>query len=94
MVTFESSHGTWQIDSSGTSTAFSVEGTGDGGNLGNDDIIDLPNMSFDSAADSYNSTTDVITVSNGTAAGTVTIDVARGIGSGHFTIRIRRARRH
>ncbi len=39
------------------------------------DAIYLPNVSFDQAADSYNPTTDVITVSNGSADGTVTIDV-------------------
>ena len=55
MVTFEGTSGTWQIDSSGTSTLFSVEGTGDGGKLGTGDIIDLRNVSFDWAADSYNS---------------------------------------
>ena len=83
-VTFEGTSGTWQIDSSGTSTPFSVEGTGDGGNLGNNDVIDLPNISFDSAADRYNSTTDAITVGDGHGH-TVTIDVAGGIGDGKFT---------
>ena len=83
-VTFEGTSGTWQIDSSGTSTPFSVEGTGDGGNLGNNDVIDLRNISFDSAADRYNSTTDAITVGDGHGH-TVTIDVAGGIGDGQFT---------
>ena len=83
-VTFEGTSGTWQIDSSGTSTPFSVEGTGDGGNLGDNDVIDLRNISFDSAADRYNSTTDAITVGDGHGH-TVTIDVAGGIGDGQFT---------
>jgi hypothetical protein len=47
------------------------------------DIIDVKNISFDLAADSYNPNTDVITVSDGTAADTITIDVVGGIGSGN-----------
>ena len=46
------------------------------------DKIYLPNIGYDPAADSYNVNTGVITVSNGTPAGTVTIDVAGGIGTG------------
>ena len=79
-VTFEGSTGTLQIDSSGSSTAFSLEG---GGNkLSINDVIDLPNIKFDGAADSYNASTDVITVSDGHGH-TVTIDVVGGIGNGN-----------
>ena len=79
-VTFEGSTGTLQIDSSGTSSHYSI--FGGGALLPAGDEIYLPNISYDAAADSYNANTDVITVSNGTSAGTVTIDVAGGIGSG------------
>ena len=42
-------------------------------------------MSFDQAADSYNPTTDVITVSNGSVDGTVVIDVVGGSPSDDLT---------
>ena len=82
-VNFEGSTGTLQIDSSGTATPYSVEGGGVA--LPTSAIIDLPNISFDLAADTYSS--DVITVSNGTASGTVTIDVVGGIGANTFTFK-------
>ena len=77
-ATFEGGHGTFQIDSSGTSTPFSVTG----GALQQDDIIYLPNIAFNAAADSYNSSTDVLTVGDGQGH-TVTIDVVGGIAPGH-----------
>ncbi len=80
LVTFEGSTGTLQIDSSGTSCHYSI--FGGGALLPAGDEIYLPNISFDAAADCYNANTGVITVSNGTSAGTVTIDVAGGVGSG------------
>ena len=80
LVTFEGSTGTLQIDSSGTSCHYSI--FGGGALLPAGDEIYLPNISFDAAADSYNANTGVITVSNGTSGGTVTIDVAGGVGSG------------
>ena len=76
-MTFQGSTGTLQIDSSGTTSPFYVNGGGVALPAG--DAIYLPNVSFDQAADSYNPTTDVITVSNGSADGTVTIDVVGGI---------------
>ena len=79
-VIFEGSTGTLQIDSSGTSSHYSI--FGGGALLPAGDEIYLPNISYDPAADSYNANTGVITVSNGTSAGTVTIDVAGGVGSG------------
>ena len=80
MVTFEGSTGMLQIDSSGTSSHYSI--FGGGALLPAGDEIYLPNISYDPAADSYDANTGVITVSNGTSAGTVTIDVAGGVGSG------------
>jgi FecR protein len=79
VVTFLDPHGTLQIDSSGTSSPFSIEGGGD--MLPKGDVIYLPNIAFDGGADSYNSTSDMITVGNGLGA-SVTIDVVGGIGSG------------
>ena len=79
LVTFEGSIGTLQIDSSGTSCHYSIFGGGT--LLPAGDEIYLPNISFDAVADGYNANTDVITVSNGTSGGTVTIDVAGGVGS-------------
>ncbi len=81
MVTFEGSTGTLQIDSSGTSSHYSI--FGGGALLPAGDEIYLPNVSYDPAADSYDANTGVITVSNGTSTGTVTIDVAGGVGSGN-----------
>jgi hypothetical protein len=78
-VLFEGTTGTLQIDSSGTSSPFSIVGNGSA--ISATDIIDLPNISYDPSADSYSS--DVITVSDGT--GTVTIDVIGGVGSNTFT---------
>ena len=78
-VTFEHSTGTLQIDSRGASSPYSINGGGL--TLPAGDEIYLPNISFHPSADSYNSTTDVITVSKGTPAGTVTIDVVGGIGA-------------
>ena len=78
-VTFEGSTGTLQIDSTGSTAPYSLYGGGAEIAAGN--TIYLPNISFHEAADSYNSTTGVITVSNGTPGGTVTIDVAGGIGA-------------
>ena len=66
LVTFEGSTGTLQIDSSGTSCHYSI--FGGGALLPAGDEIYLPNISYDAAADSYNASTDVITVSNGTSA--------------------------
>ncbi len=80
MITFEGGTGLLQIDSFGTSSHYSL--FGGGALLPAGDEIYLPNISFDAAADSYNTNTNVITVSNGTSAGTVTIDVAGGVGSG------------
>ena len=80
LVTFEGSTGTLQIDSSGTSCHYSI--FGGGALLPAGDEIYLPNISYDAAADTYNANTGVITVSNGTSGGTVTIDVAGGVGSG------------
>ena len=80
LVTFEASTGTLQIDSPGTSCHYSI--FGGGALLPSGDEIYLPNISFDAAADCYNANTGVITVSNGTSGGTVTIDVAGGVGSG------------
>jgi hypothetical protein len=77
-VTFEGGHGTLQIDSAGSSTAFSVTG----GSLPKDDIIYLPNIAFDAASDSYDSSTHVLTVGDGHGH-TVTIDVVGGIPAGH-----------
>jgi T5SS/PEP-CTERM-associated repeat protein len=65
------------IESHGTTTPFAIYGGGNA--LPSADIIDLPNIHFDLGADSYS--TDVITVSNGTLAGTVTIDVVGGVDS-------------
>ncbi|HML08965.1 MAG TPA: hypothetical protein VK430_12670 [Xanthobacteraceae bacterium] len=88
-VTFEGSTGTLKIDSSGTSgpsAPFSVNGGG-GTALQPGDIIDLPNIKFDSTpgADSYNPTTDVMTVTDASTGKTVTIDVVGGIGGNTFT---------
>ncbi len=79
-VTFEGATGTLQIDSTGTSSPFSINGGGVALPAG--DVIDLPNISFDAAADSYDASTDVITVSDG-HGDTVTIDVVGGIGTGN-----------
>ena len=79
-VTFEGSTGTLQIDSSGTSSHYSI--FGGGALLPAGDEIYLPNISYDPAADSYDANTGVITASNGTSGGTVTIDVVGGVGSG------------
>jgi hypothetical protein len=69
-----------QIDSSGSSSAFSI--VGNGAAIPTTDVIDLPNISYDPGADGYNS--DTITVSDGTSGGTVTIDVIGGIGGNNF----------
>ena len=79
-VSFEGSTGTLQIDSSGTSSHYSIFGGGALLPIG--DEIYLPNIGYDPAADSYNANIGVITASNGTPAGTVTIDVVGGVGSG------------
>ena len=85
-VTFDGAQGTLQIDSSGTSTAFSVVGNGTAIPIG--DVIDLPNIQFDAAADSYDPNTDTITVGDG-AGHNVTIHVVGGIGSGNdFTFQV------
>jgi large repetitive protein len=78
-VTFQGSTGKWQIDSTG-GTAFSLNGGGS--LLPAGDVIDLPNIKFSLAADSYNSGISTITVSDG-AGHTVTINVVGGIGSGN-----------
>ena len=78
-VTFEGSTGTLQIDSTGGTSAYSVYGGGAEIQPGN--TIYLQNISYNAAADHYNSTTDVLTVSNGTGE-TVKIDIVGGVGSG------------
>ncbi len=79
IVSFAGSTGTLQIASSGATTPFSING---GGNpLPAGDVIDLPNISFDANADSYDA--NVIKVSDGTVSDTVTIDVIDGIGNGN-----------
>ena len=77
LVTFGGSTGTLQIDTSGSWYHYSI--FGGGALLPAGDEIYLPNISYDAAADSYNANTGVITVSNGTADGTVMIDVVGGI---------------
>ena len=79
-VTFEGTNGTLLIDSAGTPTPFSV--VGGGAAIAASNVIDLPHITFDAAADSYNPTTNTITVGDGLGH-TVTIDVVGGIGSGN-----------
>ncbi len=81
-VTFEGVNGILQIDSSGTSTPFSV--VGNGAAISASDVIYVPHISFDAAADSYNPNTDVLTVGDGQGH-SITIDVVGGVGGGNFT---------
>ena len=74
-VTFETAAGTLIIDSSGGAT-YAVSGAG----LTPTDIIDLPNIAFNAAYDSYNATTDVLTIGDG-LGNTVNIKVVGGIGA-------------
>ena len=76
-VSFLSGHGTLQIDSSGTSSSFSVTG----GAVQQNDVIYLPNIGFSAASDSYNPTTDVVTVGDGNGHN-VTIDIVGGLANG------------
>ena len=80
IVAFEGPNGTLKIDSTGTSSKFCVEGNSSGLPAG--DVIDLVNIAFDPSKDSYNSTTDILTISDGHGH-TVQIDIVGGIGSGN-----------
>jgi hypothetical protein len=80
-VAFEGATGTLQIDSTGTSSPFSLAGGGEP--IPEGDQIYLPNISFNADADSYNAGTGVLTVGDGNGH-SVTINVAGGIGDGHF----------
>ena len=60
-VTFTGANATIVIESSGTTSPFLINGGGS--SLPVSDIIDLPNISYDQAADSYVS--NIITISNG-----------------------------
>jgi VCBS repeat-containing protein len=53
-----------------------------GGALQQNDVIYLPHINFDAAADSYDANTDVLTVGDGHGH-TVTIDIVGGLAPGH-----------